>query len=100
MILAPEGEWDADGSPAFRRLALEAAEKGVQFFAVDFGKVTFIDSSALAVLVALFKRVNPTRNGDVKLFGMTEEVREIFRQTRLDRVFEIAAGYGDLKYPR
>lgn len=96
VILSPSGDWDVETSPEFSALALRLAEAGSSRFAVDFRQVTFIDSSALACLISLYKRVKPTRGGDVKLFGMRPELLVIFRQTRLDHVFGIAETYEQL----
>lgn len=89
-VLAPDGEWDAAGSPDFRACWTPLFEaQGVRHFVVDFSSVDFIDSSALACLVSMFKRVNPTLNGQVRLSGLNEDVRRVFAETRLDRVFDI-----------
>lgn len=90
-VLAPHGEWDAAASPAFRACWTQAFEQGCRHFVIDFTAVDFIDSSALSSLVSMFKRVNPTLNGQVRLFGLHDDVRRIFAETRLDRVFDIFA---------
>ena len=90
-VLAPRGEWDAAASPAFKACWTMAFEQGCRHFVIDFSRVDFIDSSALSSLVSLFKRVNPTLNGQVRLFALHDDVRRIFAETRLDRVFDILA---------
>ena len=55
---------------------------------VDLAKVEFMDSSGLATLVALLKRV-ADREGDLKLCGIQKKVRLVFEITRAYRVFEI-----------
>lgn len=61
---------------------------GENQFVIDLTGVPFMDSSGIAALVNLFKRIR-IGAGDVKLCGIREEIMKIFSLTRLDRVFEI-----------
>ena len=55
---------------------------------VDLEKVTYIDSSGLATLVEMLKRVKG-QGGSLGLAGMTEKVRSLFEITKLDKLFTI-----------
>ena len=70
------------------RIQAALPETGAQL-AVDLGKVDFMDSSGLGVLVSLLKTVRPA--GDLVLFGMRPSVAEILRLTHLDAVFSCEA---------
>jgi anti-sigma B factor antagonist len=63
---------------------------GEQQFVVDLAGVRFMDSSGIAVLVRLFKRVR-IGHGDVRLSGAQPPVEKIIRLVRLDRVFDTYA---------
>lgn len=89
VILAPHGAWDAATAPAFKEQANALVAADLIRFAIDFSHVEFIDSSALGSLVSLYKKVKPTLDGDVKLFALAPDIHVIFRETRLDRVFQI-----------
>ena len=89
VVLAPHGAWDAATAPAFKERAGALVAEGCIRFAIDFSHVQFIDSSALGSLVSLYKKVKPTLDGDVKLFALAPDIHVIFRETRLDRVFQI-----------
>lgn len=91
VVLAPHGAWEATTAPAFKERADALVKEGLIRFAIDFSHVDFIDSSALGSLVSLYKKVKPTLNGDVKLFGLAPDIHVIFRETRLDRVFQIVS---------
>jgi anti-sigma B factor antagonist len=57
---------------------------------VDLSGVTFIDSTALGVLVSGAKRVRP-RNGNLDIVCTDENIIRIFEITGLDRIFGIFA---------
>lgn len=56
--------------------------------AIDMSKVTFIDSSALGLIVSTFRR-NQEAGSKFCLFGMSPQVRAVFELTRLHRIFDI-----------
>ncbi len=55
---------------------------------VDMSELTFISSAGLRVLIATQKRLEP-KGIKLRLRGLSRHVREIFRITRLDAVFDI-----------
>ena len=57
-------------------------------FVIDLKEVEFVDSSGLGGLVASFRAVG-AKGGDMKIAGLTPEVRQVFELTRLHRVFEV-----------
>ncbi len=93
-ILALEGEIDLHTSPRIaaelRALIKDKPEKLV----IDCSKVSYIDSSGLAVLIDGMQRVEAYR-GKLYLVGMRETVRTIFKTSRLDQAFRIRDKVGD-----
>lgn len=57
-------------------------------FIFDFERVTYMSSSALGMLIGLQRRVAQHR-AELKLAGVSPEVMEVFRITKLDTVFDI-----------
>ena len=55
---------------------------------VDLSKVTYIDSSGLAILIEGMQNVT-AYGGKFALVGLQETVRPIFEIARLDQVFRI-----------
>lgn len=55
---------------------------------IDLSRVTYIDSSGLAVLIEGMQNVN-AYGGKFFLAGLQEDVRPIFEIARLDQVFVI-----------
>jgi anti-sigma B factor antagonist len=87
-VVIVNGDVDAGTAPRLRQQFDKLLGDGEQNFVIDLSQVPFMDSSGLATLVQLFKRVR-IGHGDVRLCGLQPEVRRIFELTRLDRVFDI-----------
>lgn len=66
----------------------QLAGNGYVQLVVDLTNVSFIDSSGLAALVSGLKATLQA-GGTLKLAGLNDQARTIFRITRLDRVFEL-----------
>lgn len=83
-----EGEIDLHVSPGISTsLKSMIAEKPKQLV-VDLSRVTYIDSSGLAVLIETMQTVG-SYGGKFALAGLQEGVRPIFEIARLDQVFRI-----------
>ena len=87
-VFALEGNLDALTAPSLKKEMqglLTSRKINVVF---DLAALELIDSSGVAVIVSLFKRVR-TLQGDVKIARLTGQPREIFKLLRLDHAFEI-----------
>jgi anti-sigma B factor antagonist len=87
-VVALEGEVDIYSAPQFKEALLAGIEDGATTIIVDLGRVTFIDSTALGVLVSGAKRVRP-KNGRLDIVCTDENITRIFEITGLDRIFGI-----------
>jgi anti-sigma B factor antagonist len=87
-ILALQGEIDLHESPLVKERLLKMLEKKPARVFVDLSGVTYIDSSGLATLIEAMQRVQ-TYGGKLALYGIRENVRNIFHIARLDQVFRI-----------
>lgn len=87
-ILPLEGEIDLHVSPQVASsLASIVAAKPLRVV-VDLSKVTYIDSSGLAVLIEAMQNVEDY-GGKFAIAGLQDKVRPIFEVARLDQVFTI-----------
>lgn len=87
-VLPLDGEIDLHVSPevaASLRAMIESQPKQV---VVDLTKVTYLDSSGLAVLIEGMQNVQKY-GGKFGLAGVQEDVKHVFDIARLDQVFEI-----------
>jgi anti-sigma B factor antagonist len=83
-----EGEIDLHVSPEVsKELRTLVAEKP-KLLVVDLAKVTYMDSSGLAVLIEGMQAVQEY-GGTFRLASVQESVRHIFEIARLDQVFDI-----------
>lgn len=61
--------------------------RGYRYFILDLSAVTFIDSSALGVILSMLKTIGPRNR--MALCGLDRQVEYVFRLTNLHKVFEI-----------
>ncbi len=87
-VLEVEGEIDVATAPQFgdRLRALEADGSGT--VVVDLSKVSFLDSTALGVLVASFKRLRDG-GGNLRIVAQEPRILRVFEITDLHRVLSI-----------
>jgi anti-sigma B factor antagonist len=81
-------------APEFKEVLVTGIEGGAKRVIVDLSGVTFIDSTALGVLVSGAKRVRP-RNGNLDIVCTDENIIRIFEITGLDRIFGIFSSRGE-----
>lgn len=55
---------------------------------IDFSNVKFLTSSVLGLLIRISKKVYETK-GTLRLCAIAPKIQEIFKITRLDKIFEI-----------
>lgn len=90
-ILSLNGEIDLHVSPNVEQLLTSVIAKRPRQVVVDLSRVTFIDSSGLAVLIHAMQNVQEY-GGRLLLSGINNDVQAIFRMARLDQVFVIDPG--------
>jgi len=84
--LSVEGTLDAVTAPELRSVVDELVNEQRQSVTLDLSALRLIDSSGVGVIVALFKRIRAV-GGQVKIVGLRDQPKAIFRLLRLDRVF-------------
>lgn len=87
-VLPLDGEIDLHVSPRIAASLGAMVEDKPQQLVVDLSKVTYIDSSGLAVLIEGMQNVE-SYGGTFAIAGLQENVRPIFEIARLDQVFRI-----------
>jgi anti-sigma B factor antagonist len=87
-VLPLEGEIDLHVSPRVGERLAEIIKPRPGCVVVDLSRVTYIDSSGLAVLISAMQDVEEY-GGRFALAGLQENVRIIFETARLDKVFLI-----------
>ena len=93
-ILRLEGEIDLHVSPRIATNLRALIKDKPKKLVIDLSKVSYIDSSGLAVLIDGMRDVEAYR-GKLYLVGMQETMRVIFETSRLDQVFRIRRNVTD-----
>jgi anti-sigma B factor antagonist len=88
-VVALTGEVDLYSAPELKTRLAELTEAGAHEIVVDMTGTTFIDSTALGVLVRAVQRLRETDGGRFGLVITDENIRRIFEMTGLERVFPI-----------
>jgi anti-sigma B factor antagonist len=88
VVLELEGEVDIHSASLFKGALFEAIDLGTSRVIIDFTKVTFIDSTALGVVVSGVKGIK-ARGGAIDVVCPKENISTIFVATGLDRILGI-----------
>jgi anti-sigma B factor antagonist len=89
VVVAAAGELDIYTAPAFREEIAGALESDeVTVLVIDLTRSSFVDSSALGVLIGALRRIRE-HDGHVRIAIPVAPVRKVFEITSLDQVFEL-----------
>ena len=83
----PVDELDASNAGEFKRDIASVLETNAKLV-LDLSRLRFVDSSGLGALISCLRKLN-AKGGDLKLCGMSKQVRAVFELVRMHRVFDI-----------
>lgn len=89
-VVSPAGDIDLAVAREFGNHLLRLVEAGKTFLVLDFTKVTFLDSTALGVLLSAHRRARAA-GGALAIVALDANLRRIFELTGLDGVFQLFA---------
>jgi anti-sigma B factor antagonist len=87
-VLAVRGEIDLFTAPELKQVLAESIEAGRIRIVVDLAETTFLDSTALGVLIGAVKRLR-SREGALAIVNVDENIAKTFEITGLDQIFTI-----------
>ena len=87
-VLTVRGEVDVSTAPELRERLMLLAERGCTTAVVDLSDVSFVDSTALGVLVSGVKRLR-SAGGELNLVITQPHITKVFDITGLTEVFSI-----------
>lgn len=87
VVAIGEARMDASVAPELKHSVSQLLADGVTRIVLDLSQVTFMDSSSLGALVSLLKIVG--NRGDLIIAGAKGIVADLFKLTRMDRVFRM-----------
>lgn len=82
------GEININTSPDLRKVFDELITKKTTKVILDLGGVTYIDSSGLATLIEMLRRMKRF-DGRLRLSNLSDKVRSLFEITKLTKLFEM-----------
>ena len=89
-VVRIEGDIDINTSPDVRKYFDKLVTEKKGNFVINLENVPYVDSSGLATLVEILKRVRAT-SGTLKLTNLSGKVLGLFEITKLNKLFTIAA---------
>jgi len=87
-VVRAAGELDVNTAPELREQLARLIAADTSLIVVDLTDVSFVDSTALSVLVSALKRLRQA-DGDLELASPNPSVRRVFEITGLTRLFTI-----------
>jgi anti-sigma B factor antagonist len=85
-VIAVEGELDLFGTPELKELFLDLVGEGARKIVIDLAATTFVDSTALALLMSMPRLV---AGGVVVLACDDPQIRKTFEITGTDRLVAV-----------
>ena len=92
-VIGLDGELDLFRTPALKDLFLDLVGSGARAVVIDLSKASFLDSTALALLMTLPRRMG--RGGAVAVACDNPQIRKTFEITGTDRRLTLVPGVGD-----
>jgi len=87
-VVAVAGEIDLFTAPELKQALADAVESGRSRIVVDLTQTTFLDSTALGVLIGAVKRLR-SRDGILTIVNTDPNIAKTFEITGLDQIFTI-----------
>lgn len=84
-VVSVIGELDFSTAPRFREQILELLKGGISSLVIDVGRLDFVDSSGLGVLVATLKRMRE-RGGTLMLRSPSANTSKVLEVSGLDKL--------------
>lgn len=85
----PVEELDAGNAGEFKRDIAPILQTSTKLV-LDLSRLRFVDSSGLGAMLSCLRQLTSNR-GDLKLCGMSKQVRTLFEVVRMHRIFDIYA---------
>lgn len=89
VITLVNNRLDAAEAPDFKEKLKYLIGQGKTLLVLDLSRVGFIDSSGLGAIVSCLKNLG--NRGDLVISGVQDTVMDMFRITRMDRIFKIVS---------
>ena len=87
VATVPVDELDAGNAGEFKRDIAPVLQANTKLV-LDLSRLRFVDSSGLGAMLSCLRQLS-AKSGDLKLCGMSKQVRGLFELVRMHRIFDI-----------
>jgi anti-sigma B factor antagonist len=87
VAAVPVDELDASNAGEFKRDIAPVLQANTKLV-LDLSRLRFVDSSGLGAMLSCLRQLTG-KSGDLKLCGMSKQVRALFELVRMHRIFDI-----------
>ncbi len=87
VAAVPVDELDASNAEEFKRDMAPVLQANTRLV-LDLSRLRFVDSSGLGAILSCLRQLS-AKSGDLKLSGMSKQVRGLFELVRMHRIFDI-----------
>jgi anti-sigma B factor antagonist len=87
VALIPVDELDASNAGELKREIAPLLEANTRLV-IDLSRLRFVDSSGLGAMLSCLRHLS-AKGGDLKLCGMSKQVRATFELVRMHKIFDI-----------
>ena len=87
VATVPVDELDASNAEEFKRDMAPVVQANTMLV-LDLSRLRFVDSSGLGAMLSCLRQLS-AKSGDLKLCGMSKQVRGLFELVRMHRIFDI-----------
>jgi anti-sigma B factor antagonist len=87
VVQIPVDELDASNAGELKHDIAPVLEANARMV-IDLSRLRFIDSSGLGAMLSCLRQLS-AKGGDLKLCGMSKQVRATFELVRMHRIFDI-----------
>ena len=87
VATVPVDELDASNAGEFKRDVAPVLQANTKVV-LDLSRLRFVDSSGLGAMLSCLRQLS-AKSGDLKLCGMSKQVRALFELVRMHRIFDI-----------
>jgi stage II sporulation protein AA (anti-sigma F factor antagonist) len=88
LVVSVSGRMDAVSAPEYEKKFEELISNGENDFVIDFGKLEYISSAGLRVLLSTTRRIKDNK-GSIHLANIIGNVKEVFDMSGFGSIFPV-----------
>ena len=94
MVATAEGRVDGANAQEFQKELADAIDETDRAVVLDLGKITYISSAGLRVILLVAKALN-RQDAELAVCSLSDPIREIFEISGFDKIIPVRASQSD-----